>query len=244
MNIKEKIRDLAYKIDSSDKTTYLLTLCQVVGTTALALHSVGRIPSKVKPILLWLFITLQSLVAIILIFRSIFAGKYTTIKLIYNKATGVLFDRKIHARNISFRTDTVNAILRSVSLEKLFETGKGIGGDFYNCFQENLQQSGKSNVKITTKIEKWFDYDSSAGMGKFKCEAFEQQPFRLVLTITNPFTGTCHDQNNICEFLKGYVVGFCELLFNRRYLAITCNWSTDLAACKFTITESNRVLTM
>lgn len=244
MGKKEKLINLVYKIDSSAITTHLLTLGQVLAMVAFGLYSLKEVPFTLKPILFYIFIVLQLVVAFVLILRSGFASRYSTIKLLYNKVTGMLFDKEINVRNVSLRCETLQIILKGLSSEKeTFGVGKNAGKSFYNCFEEHLQKTGKKNLSIREKIDKWGDYDSSAGIGKFEIGTFEQQPFRLVLTIANPFTGTC-ENGNICMFLKGYVVGFCERVFNQKYLTIECQWVADSAACKLTINESNKILSM
>ncbi len=232
--MKGKLKHFIYKIDSSDSTTYLLAFFQVVAVITFRIYQVTK-SVTLKPYLFYVFMVLQITVAIVLILRSIFAGRYSTIKLIYNKATGVIVDRKVHARNISLRAESLKNILLAIPKEKLFEVGRKTGGDFYNCFWQHLQETGKKDVSIENKIGKWFEYDSSSGMGRFQLTTFEPHPFRLCATITNPFTGTCEDGS--C-FLQGYVLGFCELLYHNS-LTIECHWLADPAACRLTVSQSN-----
>lgn len=240
MNPLKKAVNIVYKIDASDKTTYLLTLFQVL---AVVLYWTHQKPSNeiLRNIMFYSSVTLQALVALLLVLRCIVAGRIGTIKLRYNKATGTLYDRKMLVNNVSLRSITVGLILNGlVNKRDIFDVGKNVGESFYRDFEENLRQTGEGDISVLDKIDKWLDYDSSSGMGKFERLNFFQQPPHLVLQISCPFTGEC--SQGLCLFLRGYVLGFCEHLFNQRDLVIECPRVQDSKGCAVTISVANRVV--
>lgn len=235
MSTRTRALELAYKIDSSDITTYVLAFFQIIALIAFRFYQTAT-SGAFKTTMFYSSISIHILIALTLIMRCIVAGRISTIKLRYNKKTGILFDKKISARNVSLRAETIRKILVAlVSNGDILAVGEEVGGDFYRDFEQHLLQKGKQDITLGNKIAKWVDYDSSSGMGRFECRSFESNPFRLVLTITNPFTGNCKE-HHICEFLQGYVLGFCKHLFAHGRLTSECEWLADLTTCRMIIT--------
>ena len=87
------------------------------------------------------------------------------------------------------------------------------------------------------QLEKWLEYDSSSGIGKFE---LYQADLSTKFKITSPFVGTCPNQNPNprCSFLLGYVEGFCSKLYEKEF-NIECEHNPNPAFCILTLEPVN-----
>lgn len=254
----EKMKNIAYEIDSSDRTTHLITLLQVLGGICAFLYS--RYSTSLYAIyIVFAFITFYSVVVLVLILRTVVSCKYGTLKLYLNKNTGILMDKKARFRNVSLRQRTIQLILDSLcaklkSFEKLdqieedlYQTGNRVGKNFYNRLVDHLKKSEKrfDTLDYKSKLLIWADYDSSAGMGKFEIGEVNISPkIKLTINVQNSFT--CLKKNgenmgdyNLCKFLSGYISGFCSELFGKDVSVVEeeCGKKATDAKCNFIIFE-------
>lgn len=232
MSIRSFLTDLLYKIDTSEKTNIVLTFFMFVATVSAFSYTYYKDSQiAIAGVFLYSFSLSQFLVLLFFIIMLFYSGKYRAIKFRLNKDTGVLYDRTTHFRNISLRDKTLNIIFDAIdNSEKIYEIGKKAGEDFYNSFEDELQRKGK-NYNIKDKLDKWLEYDSSSGLGKFEVQNYEG--LTLELKISSPFIGHCPGPNNPnprCFFLMGYIDGFCTMLFEQN-LKSKCEHSIDPSYC-------------
>lgn len=254
----EKMKNIAYEIDASDKTTHIITLLQVLGGVSAFLYSRNSNSPYAKYIV-YAFIFFYTVVIIVLILRTIVSYKYGTLKLYLNKNTGILMDKKARFRNVSLRQRTIQLILDSFctrlkSFEQLsqiedylYQTGQRVGKNFYNRLVDHLKKSEKKfdTLDYKNKLLIWANYDSSAGMGKFEIGEVNTSPkIKLAINVQNSFT--CLKKNeenvgdyNLCKFLCGYISGFCSELFGKNVSVVEeeCGKKATDAKCNFIIFE-------
>lgn len=131
---------------------------------------------------------------------------------VLNKNTGKMTN-KDEAENVSFRVDTLNMIFSIIadaldandstpsSDEVFFNAGKQCGRNFGREFIKQLDDKHKNVEDI---IQKWCEFDSTVGWGKFRYEAYTD-----TVVVENSFQvrdytpGTTRN----CTFIKGYVNG-------------------------------------
>lgn len=236
MSLKSIFMDILYTVDTSEKTNTYLTVFQLFATVSAFSSSYYKDSQiYIAEVFVVTFFIFQVPVLLFFIVMLIYSGKYRAIKLRLNRNTGVLFDRTTNFRNISLRDKTLNIILDNIdNSEKTYEIGNKAGMDFYNSFEDELQRKGK-NYDIKDKMDKWLEYDSSSGMGKFEIQNDVGFPFEL--KISSPFVGNCPGPNNInprCYFLIGYVNGFCSKLFEQKFKT-TCKHNPNPSYCTLTI---------
>jgi hypothetical protein len=121
--------------------------------------------------------------------------------------------------------------------EKAYEVGKEAGKSFYISFKNDLKLKGKT-YSPEDKLKGWLKYDSSSGMGKL--EALSLTGFPIKLKIAYPFVGECSKQKPKfrcrCEFLLGYIDGFCSKLYpDKKLKKSKCKYNSDLSSCILTI---------
>ena len=242
MSIRSFSTDFLYKIDTSEKTNIILTIFQIVATVSAFLYQYYiDIRIATAEVFFYSFSLSQSLVLLFFFIMLIYSGKYRAIKLRLNKNTRVLYDRTTNFRNISLRAKTLNIIFDTIDNSEIsYEIGKKAGEDFYNSFEDELQRKGK-NYNIEDKLDKWLEYDSSSGMGKFEVHNYEGLPLKL--KISSPFIGHCpgpNSPNPRCFFLMGYIDGFCSMLFEKN-LKSTCTHCKDPPYCILKLSESNNI---
>jgi predicted hydrocarbon binding protein len=204
----------------------------------------------------WSILTLVSIgVAIaLLILALIFRERYV-IEYTLNPETGTLYDAKAGFPNVSLRVDTLNTILGWVlKMQKelgpggpervLYEAGHDVGRDFAQKLREHLKGKGRSPQDIRDPcrfLKRVLEYDSSSGMGKFSLDNCSIQPtIDLRINVLNAFTS---HTLGACEFLRGYIGGACEEIFNKAALSaqeVSCvgKKSAHDGICRFHVTEN------
>jgi len=205
----------------------------------------------------WSALTLVSIsVAIaLLILALIFRERYV-IEYTLDPETGTLYDAKAGFANVSLRVDTLNDIFGWVlRIQRelgpggperlLYEAGHDVGRDFAGKLREHLKGKGGSpqDVRDPCKfLKRVLEYDSSSGMGKFSLDNCSTQPtIDLRINVLNAFTG---HTLGACEFLRGYLVGLCEEIFNKAAVTaveVCCvgkRTATD-GICRFHLTDKS-----
>lgn len=223
-----------YAIDSSEKTNPILAAFQVIAGVAgfLSNHYKDKsFPLFDNYYLLYIFLIFQIAVLLFFIMMIGISGRYRAIKLRLRKNSGYLYDKVAGIRNVALRVNTLKIILNAITdHDKLYDIGVAVGTDFYDDFDRSNKLADK-NYNATEKIQKWLEYDSSSGMGKF--ELLASDTMHLQIKISNPFTGDCHgNRTNIrCSFLHGYMNGFLTRLYGEGK-KIDCEHLTNPEACK------------
>ncbi|HEY9205135.1 MAG TPA: hypothetical protein VIO58_04365 [Candidatus Methanoperedens sp.] len=236
MSFKNFLDEQIYKIASSDKTTRVLAVLQLLATVSGFLYPTYK-ESKpdVASGLFFSFLFFQ-IVVLLFFILMLLPGQYRAIKLRLNRNTGVLYDATTNFRNISLRDETLNIIFDNISNGgATYNIGKKVGENFYDSFERELERKGL-NLNIEDKLEKWLEYDSSSGIGKF--EHFRHSDSLVELKIISPFIGSCPNQkpNQRCCFLLGYIDGFSSKLYGQK-LKSTCKHSSDPSYCILTINK-------
>lgn len=250
----QKIKNLAYKIDASDKTVHVTTLFQVLGGVCVFLYSIYS-KAIYAPYIVFAFIIFYFLVIILLIMRSFLACKYGILKLYLNRESGILFDTKAGFRNVSLRAKTIAMMLENVcekspgdaNKEKveneLYQLGQKVGKNFYNGLVEHLKKREHKFDELTheDKLNIWADYDSSSGMGKMYIGQLATTPkIKFTIDILNSFTSVSETETySICKFLSGYIAGFCTELFKKKVIVEEeeCGSRAADGLCNFKIHE-------
>lgn len=238
--LKKCLFDIYYKIDSWDKSDYMLGIFGLLATVSAFFYFYyieNQLDNSIFFVYTFLFfqIMILSFFAIVLFVSD----KYRVIKLKFNRDTGILYDNTTNFRNISLTDVTLNMIIESIEdLSKSHDVGKEAGIHFYNFFDGELARKG-NDYNLEAKLKKWVEYDSSSGIGKFEIIGDHSLPIKI--KISHPFIGNCPigGPNKKCSFLRGYVEGFSSNLFTKD-LKSKCNHHTNPPYCIFTLCD-NRV---
>lgn len=217
MNVN--IKNIIYTIDASEKANYVLAVIQIIAAVSgyLSSNYFNKADNAcLHNLSFWIFLILQIIVILYFFLMILISSKYKAIKLRLRRNTGILYDKTTNITNVSLRQQTLSIILEGLdNRTKLYETGKIVGHSFYKDFENKLIGSSDKIYKLTEKLEKWKNYDSSSGMGKFEI-SYDKGGFVDKINIINPFTGDCDgNQNdyNLCQFLHGYIEGFLSGLY-------------------------------
>lgn len=238
MNLKDFLKEIAIKIDSSEKADLFLAIFQILAAASIGVYTIYEYSqTNIARLSIYTFWIFQSMVLLYLLGMLLISEKYRAIKLRLSRTTGVLYDMTTNFRNVSLRDKTLNIILDSIGdSEKTYEIGKNVGESFYSAYELELQRKGKI-LNAEDQLKKWLEYDSSSGMGKF--EALQTDSVTKI-KITSPFIGTCPNQNPNprCGFLLGYIEGFCSKLYEKE-LTIKCKHIPNPPFCIFTLEIAN-----
>ena len=234
MNLKGVFKDIIFKIDSSEKTTIFLAFFQALATASAVSYTIYA-DSQID-IARWstyLFAFFQLTVLLFFVIMLFISGKYRAIKLRLNRNTGSLHDKTTGFINISLRDKTLKIILDGIGdSKKTYEIGRAAGENFYGFLnQEWIKEQKYTNED---KLQKWLEYDSSSGLGKFK--VLPHTGFPIKLEIVSPCMRSCSNKNDSpqCRFLMGYIDGFCSKLYETK-LESECERKSDPARCILTL---------
>ena len=125
-----------------------------------------------------------------------------------------------------YKGDIRNVSLRAKTLAIFFNTLKtGLSEDLYYKSAKNAgREVGKNFVEELEKvlghrptIKEWFDYDSSAGMGRF-----EMNDEKDTIIVENSFTAyEIKSDKPICSFLEGYFEGILPEIRGKANIIVT-----------------------
>ena len=151
----------------------------------------------------------------------------------YLPERGIMINPEDGQRNVSFRSDTLINLLGGIyekvaskkKAEKIFYlSGYGAGknfGDRINS-QWNL---GSSLEDIKLKFDKWCEFDSTVGWGRFSI-AFDYDKEKSLLngklTINEAFIVDNVKGRKICGFIRGYCTGVIETLLSINGIKLKC----------------------
>ena len=232
------LKNAFIKIDSYEKTNTVLAIFQVLATASIGVCTIyAGVQTDITRWSSYTFWIFQPIVLFYFLSVLFISEKYRTIKLRLNRNTGVLYDVTTYFRNVSIRDETFNIILDDIGdYGKAHKIGKKAGEKFYSAFEGVLHRKGK-NYNAKDQLEKWLEYDSSSGIGKF--EVLQAGP-SIKFKITSPFVGTCPNQNSNprCGFLLGYIEGFCSKLYEKEF-NIECEHNPNPAFCILTLEPVN-----
>lgn len=118
-----------------------------------------------------------------------------------------------------------NVSLRARTLSMLFEKLRtGLPENYYKLIKDAGEEVGKNFIGELGKIlghmptiEEWIDYDSSAGMGRFK-----MSPEKDAVIVKNSFNAYEIKSNKpACIFLEGYFKGILQEIFRKPKIIVT-----------------------
>ncbi|WP_340818214.1 hypothetical protein [Methanolobus sp. WCC4] len=239
MSIKTCLRDIFFKIDSSERTNTVIMILQIIATLSAFSYSYFK-DTQIEwiGIFPFIFAFCQFTVLAYLIIVGIVSGKYRPIKLRLNRTTGMLYDNTTNFRNIALRDETLNLILDKFSKEDAYDLGKEVGKNFCINFVKELHRKG-TELSIDDKLKKWIEYDSSSGIGKFQIIEHSNSPIHIKIKISSPFIGDCpisKEPNSRCKFLLGYVEGLISQLYSTELtLGSGCSYNSSPSHCTLTL---------
>ncbi len=111
-----------------------------------------------------------------------------------------------------------NSIARNI----IFEAGKDSGLRFGHSMQEMFQNEGEV-LELREKVEKWCEFDSDVGFGRFRNEVQINNSTTngdssyiggSIILAENflTYNKNTEDDDNICSFMRGYIQGVLEEL--------------------------------
>lgn len=155
----------------------------------------------------------------------------------YDPKIGRMINPKDGEPNVSFRVDTfinmmggiyekVAEIAKSdeTAQEIFFESGYASGENFANRINSKWG-NGFSIEEIQKKINKWCEFDSVVGWGKFEADINfdeENDVFEGTLTITEAFIVDTKHKRKVCAFIRGYCTGVLNALLGDLDVELTC----------------------
>lgn len=226
-----KANNFVHRVDSSNKTSTILLVAQVLASSALTLHSNDIYPNY-KEYFLKTYFWLQFFVISVLILKSVISYSWGSIKLYLKKSTGLLYDLRYEERNIALRGDTLKTIISEIEpASRIYDTGVKAGEKFYDYFNPKLKIAHSEALDPKKTFKEWIKYDSTSGMGKFKVE-YDDDNKALTVKLQNPFHGDCSEKP-LCEYLKGYITGFSGKVVGKIASTKACKLDRNCDSCIF-----------
>lgn len=247
------LKKSAYAIDSHASVTWVLAVATLIIAVVPNLNvmypDITTSYPKLSALLddvWWLCFVICTVVYPVKLVMSFF---FLPLNLSLNRTTRILRDTNTGFENVSLRRETINKMLgyinEKLGAEALKELGTRIGGDFQNKFLRYQRSSQEgfnySSLELKKKVDTWLEYDSCTGMGRFTSGGWGEDPKRFDVIAENSFTTASPDQKS-CEFLRGYIEGYCSPLLEGGAEVTECRCSGGaIDSCKFTVTQkSNR----
>ena len=154
----------------------------------------------------------------------------------YLPEKGIMVNPKDKQRNISFRNDTLINLMGGIYEEVVkldsSETAEGIfyssgyaGGRNFGDRIKHQWNLGGSMEEIRAKLNKWCEFDSSVGWGKFTINVDydeESDSITGTLTVNDAFIVDKVGKRKICGFIRGYCTGVIEALLDIQEVKLTC----------------------
>ena len=155
----------------------------------------------------------------------------------YDPEIGRMINPEDGEPNVSFRVDTFINMMGGIyekvadiansdetAQEIFFESGYASGENFANRIITKWGK-GSSIDEIKKKINKWCQFDSVVGWGKFEADINfdeENDTFEGTLTITEAFIVDTKHKRKVCAFIRGYCTGVLNTLLNNSEVELTC----------------------
>lgn len=154
----------------------------------------------------------------------------------YNPERGVMINPEDGQRNVSFRSDTLINLLggiyekvaefKDVAIaEDIFYSSGYTGGKNFGERIKNQWDYGSTLDGIKLKLDKWCEFDSNVGWGKFSIEFDydeENEVLNGKLTISEAFLVDKTSKRKICGFIRGYCTGVIETLLDISGITLIC----------------------
>lgn len=194
----------------------IIILCAFIFTAVAAIAQFIQVLPFSLPqnLIIALFIIL---VVAYIVFRPLRTYEYIRYRYLINKGflmLGPLRDVALRVRTLLILLETMSQRIQNYEAV-LRETGRKVGRDFARDFQAVLNSERKLRKKalsLSEKFERWLEYDSKAGMGKFEGE-LNSATFEGEITVQNSFVThqrqPSSDQS-LCSFMTGYIEGVLQ----------------------------------
>ncbi len=155
----------------------------------------------------------------------------------YIPERGIMINPEDHQRNVSFRNDTLINLMGGIyekvasfvdekSAEEIFYSSGYAGGRNFGERIKNQWNLGGSLEAIKKKLDKWCQFDSAVGWGKFTVELQpydrENNCLNGSLSISEAFIVDRVGKRKICGFIRGYCTGVMETLLDLPEVVLTC----------------------
>lgn len=154
----------------------------------------------------------------------------------YVPSRGIMINPEDHQRNVSFRTDTfvnmmgeiyekIEALVGEPQAQEIFfNSGYASGKNFAERIS-NQWDFGYHVEDIKLKFDKWCKFDSAVGWGRFSANLEldpETDSIGGSICINEAFIVDNKKKRKICNFIKGYCTGVCEVLLNSSEVELVC----------------------
>lgn len=154
----------------------------------------------------------------------------------YNPQRGIMINPEDHQRNVSFRTDTFINMMRGIfekveeisdeeTAESFFYESGYVSGKNFGERINNQWDTGYTAEDMRHKIEKWCEFDSAVGWGKFSSDLIvdeENDCISGTIRINESFIVDNIKKKKVCGFIRGYCSGVIETLLNSVEVELTC----------------------
>ena len=145
MSFVDFVKEIVFKIDSSEKTNKVLTIFQASAAASIGVYTIyAESQPDIARLSIYTFWIFQSIILLYFVGMLAISEKYRAIKLRLRRTTGALYDKTTDFRNVSLRNESLKIIIDGIeNSEKSYEIGKHVGANFYSCYEELLQRDGK-----------------------------------------------------------------------------------------------------
>ena len=154
----------------------------------------------------------------------------------YDSDRGIMINIEDHQRNVSFRSDTLINMMSDIFDKVAVKSGEEFAEDVFfssgyvsgKNFSEKINalwDTGYSEEAIKQKIEKWGQFDSAVGWGKFTVDMdFDNEADGSigVLSINEAFLVDRRNKRKVCRFFRGYCTGVIENLLASSSVELIC----------------------
>ncbi len=161
-------------------------------------------------------------------------GKKTKTVFEYDSNRGIMINPEDRMRNVSFRQDTfinmmggifseiANTIDADHAEKVYYQCGFDGGSNFGTRLNQMLENS---NMSIVEKLQKWCEFDSCVGWGRFQTNIEldeEKGTLSGTLGINECFFVDKKHNHKICSYIIGYCTGVIEALLGNIDVTLTC----------------------
>lgn len=150
---------------------------------------------------------------------------------------GIMINPEDHQRNVSFRTDTLTNMMGGIfekvvditgdteKAEEIFFSSGYVSGKNFGERINNQWEMGNTMADIRRKLNKWCQFDSAVGWGKFSVDIdYDEAADSLTgtLCINEAFLVDKGHKRKICSFIRGYCTGVMETLLGSVSVELRC----------------------
>ncbi len=154
----------------------------------------------------------------------------------YRPDVGIMVNPADSVRNVSFRTDTFINMMggiyekitstdgEEVAQNIFFQNGFECGKNFATQMNSKLG-SGSSVAEMKEKVQKWCEFDSQVGWGKFEANLdidVQRETIGGNLTITEAFIIDTEKERKVCAFIRGYCTAVLNTLLGHLDVELIC----------------------